>query len=251
MTNYRWVLPTSVTFAILVLGVSSIFRVIQGDMIAAAQFIVLAAILDGLDGELARLSKGITDFGKRLDMYVDAISFGVAPAVLIYDVMWSDFPALGWFIAITIVCAGVIRFSRDEVVSDVGGSQHTFRGLPIPVCAIWVGMFVLLMESDVWAGGSDSFLRQIPLPQIMWPLIFASLVLQVSNIPYVKPSKELVGLALALTVLGMLITHRPAMAFALGTCASMLAFMVIGPALVRHQTIHDDSDSEEPISVQR
>ena len=117
-----------------------------GHYMVAAQLIMLSMILDGLDGNLARLLKGTSQFGAELDTYVDMTSFGVAPALLAYLVVLKDFGFLGMLLASSIVLSGVIRLSRFRVIDPYRG-QRGYQGLPITVNAIWLNTGISISSS--------------------------------------------------------------------------------------------------------
>lgn len=248
--KWRRNIPTCITLGILLLGFHSILKSIAGEFVPAAQFIVLAAILDGLDGEVARLFRGITNFGARLDTYVDTISFGAAPAVLVYQAMWQDYGMWGTVVVSFIVIAAVIRFARyDYKQSRVG--HHTFRGLPIPVSGVWMAMYVILTESNTLAEGKF-FLDHGPLALVMWACTFAFLILQVSRVRYAKPTKEVIGFGLLATVVLMAVMGRPVLAFCIGTCVGLCFFAFAVPFYVHGNFPEEEEDSEEqPVEVRR
>jgi len=245
--KWRRIIPGLLTLTILFLGFLSMLKCLEGNIVLAAQLIVLAAILDGLDGEVARLFRGVTTFGAKLDTYVDIVTFGVAPAVLVYSATWKDAGAWGVLVAFCVVASGVIRFARYSV-SQSRVKQHTFGGLPIPVSAVWMSMLVLLTESTLLDDGRY-LLDRGALILLMWLVAFAFLLLQVTNIRYAKPHKEWIGFALGVTVVAMFVTGKPALAFCICTCISMFFFALVMPFLFH--TREDESDEEEAIAIRR
>jgi CDP-diacylglycerol--serine O-phosphatidyltransferase len=246
--KWRRIIPTLLTLSILALGFGSILKSAAGEFALAAQLIVLAAILDGLDGEVARLFRGVTAFGAKLDTYVDMVCFGVAPAVLVHQSMWKDVQLWSVVVPTAIVASGALRFARYST-SESRVKHHTFRGLPIPVSAIWLAMFVLFTESDLLIDTPFAFPHG-PLVLVMWSCAIAFLLLQVSNVRYAKPTKEMIGLGLAATLVLMLATGRLVAAFCVGTCFALFFFAFFGPFLVRGM-VEEDSDEEEPVTVRR
>ncbi|MCA1810126.1 MAG: CDP-alcohol phosphatidyltransferase family protein [Lentisphaerae bacterium] len=115
--SWRQLLPTLVTLAAMLCGFFSMLLALEGSahFMLAAQFIMLAMILDGLDGNLARHLKGTSTFGAELDTYVDMTAFGLAPAILIYQVSLQTY--IGWRVLMTamVVLSGVIRLARFKV----------------------------------------------------------------------------------------------------------------------------------------
>ena len=136
------------------------------------------------DHGMESISKEKTIF---LDSYVDTMSFAAAPAILVYQAVWRDFDLWGMLVAFAILASGVIRFSRSVVTQD-RGHRHYFNGLPIPLSAMWMAMYILVIH----AGAPD--LREMfqygPVSALRWicPLLFV--ILQVTSVPYVKPGRD-------------------------------------------------------------
>lgn len=129
-------------------GFLAIISVLNGDLSLAAMFILIAVIFDSLDGWVARKSNRVDDlgFGKNIDSLCDAISFGVAPGILLFAASKSYFiPYINILVALLIVLCGILRLSRFNVLSDSGTNfgKSKFIGLPIPTTALILGSFYL------------------------------------------------------------------------------------------------------------
>lgn len=111
----------------------------------AAYFLILAAVFDGLDGKVARLVRGNSDFGVQLDSLCDLVSFGVAPAILIYEWLLKDFGRIGTMAVFLFVAAGALRLARFNVQSGKVDSTY-FVGLPIPTSAMFVAASVIFID---------------------------------------------------------------------------------------------------------
>ena len=148
--NWRQIIPTLFTLAAMLCGFFSILLALEGEAsyLLSAQFIMLAMILDGIDGKVARLLKGTSAFGAELDTYVDMTAFGLAPAILIYQVALQRHD--DWRIVMTalVVLSGMIRLARFKVKDPLRG-QGGYCGLPITVSAGWVAIFVLLIYPSI------------------------------------------------------------------------------------------------------
>ena len=96
----RYILPSVLTLVGVCLGISSIKFALDGNFTFAVLFLVVAAILDALDGRVARLIKGTSNFGKELDSLTDFVSFGIAPAFIIYFWELNKFGKVGWLIVL-------------------------------------------------------------------------------------------------------------------------------------------------------
>jgi CDP-diacylglycerol--serine O-phosphatidyltransferase len=135
------ILPSLFTTGNLFLGFWAIVRTLHGQYAEAAPLIGWAIVLDLLDGQIARLTGTASEFGGELDSLADVISFGVAPALLVYAWTLSITGRPGWLAAFLFVTAGALRLARFNVQRNVVDSRY-FVGLPIPaaaaVLAAWV-----------------------------------------------------------------------------------------------------------------
>jgi CDP-diacylglycerol--serine O-phosphatidyltransferase len=136
----RFVLPNLVTLLAICLGLTSIRFATEQKFEMAAIFIVLAAVLDGLDGRLARALDGASRFGAELDSLADFVDFGVAPAFLLYFWSLHEIPSFGWFAALVFAIAAALRLARFNVMIDdpnkPAWQAQFFVGMPAPAGAI-------------------------------------------------------------------------------------------------------------------
>jgi CDP-diacylglycerol--serine O-phosphatidyltransferase len=137
-----FVLPTLFTVGNLFCGYLSIWASIRGTFESAAALVIVAAVLDGLDGRIARLTNSTSDFGEEYDSLADLVSFGVAPAVLAYSWGLSDFHRLGWMVSFLFVVCGSMRLARFNIQTKVSDKRY-FVGLPIPAAAATIVTLVL------------------------------------------------------------------------------------------------------------
>lgn len=146
---YVYVLPNLMTTGNLFCGFFSVMQSINGNFKAAAIAIVVAAIFDQLDGRLARLTQATSKFGAEYDSLCDLISFGMAPAVLMF--MWAlgSFGRLGWLACFLFVACGALRLARFNVQVNVVEKNY-FQGLPIPMAAGIVASAYLAFEDMGW-----------------------------------------------------------------------------------------------------
>jgi CDP-diacylglycerol--serine O-phosphatidyltransferase len=170
-----YVLPNLFTTASLLCGFSSILITIGGNYYLAAIFLLGAAILDGLDGRIARYTNTTTKFGAEYDSLADLIAFGVAPAILVY--MWGLAPygKWGWMAASLFVVCGALRLARFNIQIGIIESK-VFNGLPIPAAASVVATGIILYDH---LGGKGSFNHILVLAGV-----FCVALLMVSNIKY-------------------------------------------------------------------
>ena len=135
------ILPSLFTTGNLFLGFWAMIRVHHGRYEAAAPLIFGAIVLDLLDGRIARMTHTESEFGGELDSLADAISFGVAPALLVYAWGFGSVPRVGWLAAFLFMVCGVLRLARFNVQRhNVDG--RFFVGLPIPAAAAMVAALV-------------------------------------------------------------------------------------------------------------
>ncbi len=148
-----YVLPNTLTLCSMLLGFYSILSSLQGNYEHAAGAILFATIFDGLDGWVARLTNSTTKFGIELDSLSDLVSFGVAPAVMMYKWALAPFGRIGWAAAFWFMACGALRLARYNV--QMGSTESkSFTGMPIPGAAGIVASLVLFYHdvSDVALG---------------------------------------------------------------------------------------------------
>ncbi|MDA8123195.1 MAG: CDP-diacylglycerol--serine O-phosphatidyltransferase [Deltaproteobacteria bacterium] len=170
-----YILPNLITSGSLFAGFYSIAATYNGQFEKAAIAIIVGVVLDGLDGRVARMTKTTTQFGVEYDSLADLVSFGVAPAFLVYGWALSQFGRWGWLAAFLYLICGALRLARFNVqVNTV--EKGKFNGLPIPAAATFVASIILLFY---YLGGSGSF-RHLALLLAIYVLAF----LMVSTVRY-------------------------------------------------------------------
>lgn len=222
-----YILPNLLTTGNLFFGFFSIIKAMQGDFAWASVAILIATIFDILDGRVARLTHGSSEFGVQYDSLCDLVSFGLAPAFLMYQFVLHELGRFGWSVSFIFLACGALRLARFNVLSSIGKANDDFTGLPIPMAAGVVACFVSLvtdlhaedfgqiwwMQSVYELLVSKSFHRTFFL--VMGPLIA---FLMVSNVRYrshktvkltsVKPFRLL---AILVVVLGIA-AYKPSLA---------------------------------------
>lgn len=172
------ILPSAFTMANLFFGIYAMVVADRGDFILAAWFIVLAAVLDTLDGRIARFTRTGSRFGAELDSLVDAISFGVAPAWIIYRLHFMD-AAWGWILPFLYIMAVVIRLARFNV-EQAGEAKHNFHGLPSPT----TGMILATSYPFTQTPFFEEHLAFLPWTQVIGVTIVLLCALMLSHVPY-------------------------------------------------------------------
>ena len=138
--NVRMILPNMLTLIGVCIGLTSIRFALSGEFHLAIIAIIFAALFDWLDGRIARLIKGTSEVGKELDSLADVISFGVAPAFIMYFWTLSSLGRLGWLLCLIYVICVALRLARFNVHSNQGPSwkDNFFEGVPSPAGGILV-----------------------------------------------------------------------------------------------------------------
>jgi CDP-diacylglycerol--serine O-phosphatidyltransferase len=129
-----YLLPTAFTLANLFCGYASLVQSANGALSMAAILIIVAGFLDGLDGRIARLTGTTSEFGLQIDSLADIVSFGVAPAFLVYRWALHPFERLGWIVPFVFLVCAAMRLARFNVHKATGGKRF-FAGLPVPMAA--------------------------------------------------------------------------------------------------------------------
>ncbi len=174
----RTVVPNAITAAALCSGLTGIKFAISGDWSLAVFAIILAGVLDGIDGRIARLLKGQSRFGAELDSLADSLSFGMAPAIIFYLWTLQDLPRLGWFASLAFAICCALRLARFNAQIDTDEQPHKsagfLTGIPAPV-----GAGLAFLPFYLWmATGLDEF--RLPWVNALWMVGIAFLM--ISNI---------------------------------------------------------------------
>ncbi len=212
------VVPSLFTLANLFFGIWSIVLASQGHFYRASWWIVIAGVLDMLDGLSARVSRTGTQFGAQLDSLVDMVSFGLAPAVLIYHLQFADQGQFAWVFSYAFAVCVALRLARYTIRTD-GGSKAGFTGLPSPAAGMTLATYYPFTQTVFY----QTQLSNLPWNQIIVFLtIFLSLAM-VSNIQYARlprigfrSIRGILGLITNLTILGFGLWARDIFFFPLG-----------------------------------
>lgn len=137
-----YVIPNLFTTANLFFGFYSVISSINGRWTNAAVAILLATVFDGLDGRVARMTNTQSRFGEEYDSMSDLVSFGMAPAILMYQWALIPFGRMGWLIAFFFLACAALRLTRFNVLKQFSEKRY-FQGLPSPVAAGTVATAVL------------------------------------------------------------------------------------------------------------
>jgi CDP-diacylglycerol---serine O-phosphatidyltransferase len=177
------VMPSAFTLGNLFFGFWAIVSAFNGNFRWAGWFIVFAGILDMLDGRVARLSGTGTRFGAELDSLIDVISFGVAPALFMYFLDFSNAGRFAWILCYIYVVAVALRLARFNVLSAGKPPSPWFTGLPSPAAGMTLAVYYPFSQTN-WYGASLAYLDLQHEGLVVLMLLLA--VLMVSNVKYPK-----------------------------------------------------------------
>ncbi len=219
-SNLLYVLPNLFTASSIFVGVISIVEASKGHFVLASWLILLALVFDGLDGRIARMTNTTSQFGVEFDSLADIISFGIAPAMLLYFFIGHDFGRFGILVSALYVIFGAIRLARFNI-STAKTDPNVFIGLPIPTAAIFISMWILLFHKY----GLESY------SIVLLFLALSVAVLMVSNFRYpsfkkVKLDKPLVFKTMIISVIIASLLYLFA---AEGFALIILAYVLYGP----------------------
>jgi CDP-diacylglycerol--serine O-phosphatidyltransferase len=176
----RMILPNAITLIGVCIGLTSIKFALDGKFALAVIAILFAGLMDALDGRIARLIKGTSKMGKELDSLGDVISFGVAPAFIMYFWSLQYLDKLGWFVCLMYVVCVALRLARFNVNSEEEPSwkDNFFEGVPAPA-----GGIVVLMPLVISFSGIGEIFFKINY-DIVVPVFFIIVsILLISTIP--------------------------------------------------------------------
>jgi CDP-diacylglycerol---serine O-phosphatidyltransferase len=181
--------PSLFTLGNMACGFYALLSSVRGEFVSSAYAIIAGMVFDALDGRVARLVHGESSFGVEFDSMADFLSFGVAPAHMMYAFILKDYGAWGYPMAFMYALCGGLRLARFNATAHSGqGSKTHFTGLPIPGGAGFLASFVLLyqiIEEGRPAGQWKFLMDEIPsLVGLAPAMVVIIALLMVSTIPY-------------------------------------------------------------------
>ncbi|CAA9369356.1 MAG: CDP-diacylglycerol--serine O-phosphatidyltransferase, partial [uncultured Gemmatimonadetes bacterium] len=172
------ILPSGLTLGNLFLGVWAIVSASRGQFELAAWLIVIAGVADMLDGRVARFTSTGSDFGAELDSLVDAVSFGVAPAMIMYFLFFQS-GLWSWVIAFLYIAAAIVRLARFNV-EQAGRAKTAFHGLPSPAAGGTLATLYPFSQTDFF----QRHLTHLPWNQLAGGLMLVVAGLMISHVLY-------------------------------------------------------------------
>jgi len=206
----RAVLPNAITAAALCSGLTGIRFAIVGEWDQALFAIILAGVLDGIDGRIARLLKAQSRFGAELDSLADSLSFGMAPALVMF--LWSlqGLPRFGWFAALAFAICCALRLARFNARIDLEDQPHKsvgfLTGVPAPI-----GAGLAFLPLYLWLASGEELFREPWLVAIWMTIIAALMISNLATLSWtsIRPrsSIRLEAIALAGLIFAALLTE--------------------------------------------
>lgn len=240
-----YLLPNMITTLALFTGFVSVVASIDGQYQRAAVAIIVAAILDALDGRIARLTKTTSLFGIQYDSLSDVFAFGAAPALLVFTAVLHPFGRFGWLGAFLFLACGALRLARYNVQAQRVGEKH-FTGLPIPAAGGMIAISVLLVMDLAPEGGFEPQIVKLVFIAGVYALSF----LMVSAVPYpsfkqivIPRNKAFQTLALVVLMLAIMANYPIYFLFGFGVFYIVVS-PIIGPWLLKKLGILDTDKIE-------
>ena len=225
-------MPNGLTLFNLFCGVYAMILAIRGEFSAAPAFIVLGGIADVLDGRVARATGTGSRFGEELDSLVDAISFGLAPAVMMY----LELPSHGtweWLFVFIFTACAVMRLARFNI-EQAGRKKTYFHGLPTPAAGLTLATYYWFSQTPLYSKSvilfTDSTLSDLPWHVILRGLMAVLAALMISEVPYPnvpavgwRTPRKLLGSIVVLGSIILLLVRREEFIF-----PALLAYVLYG-----------------------
>ena len=252
----RMILPNAITLIGVCIGLSSIKFALDGKFALAVIAILFASLMDALDGRIARLIKGTSKMGKELDSLGDVISFGVAPAFIMYFWNLQYLDKLGWFVCLIYVVCVALRLARFNVSSSEEPSwkDNFFEGVPSPAGGIIVLMPLIFSFSDL-----ENFFFKINYDMTVPAFFIVVSVLLISTIPTYSFKKIVIPRSMTKFLLfglviffGALLVYTfkiLALSSFLYLCLIPVSFFHFSKIKKRKKIIDEKNESEEPEDI--
>jgi len=223
-----YLLPNLFTTAALFSGFYAIVSAMHSRFEPAAIAVFVAMVLDGIDGRVARMTNTQTDFGAEYDSLSDMVSFGLAPALVVYQWALSDLGKLGWLAAFIYAATAALRLARFNTQVGIADKRY-FQGLASPsAAAIVAGM--------VWVGETYA-IKHILVDYVAWGLTVAVGLLMVSNVRYysfktlnLRDRVPFVAILAIVLILVLISSNPPVVLFSV-----FFAYALSGPVLTLTQ----------------
>lgn len=236
MIEKKYIAPNAITAANMFLGYMSIIASIKGEFTQAIWFIIAAMVCDTLDGKTARKLDAFSEFGKEFDSFCDAISFGLAPGILIFSILTKEASLSQFVVPISFIYAlcGVMRLVKFNIMTTASSEKDDFSGMPIPCGASLVVSYYLL--ADTLMKGKIFGEMDIFSAEMFSVIAVFSAILMVSTIPFKTPDKVFAAIPKKMFPLFLLVILATLKYSLFIVTAYYVLYNVYYFALVRFQT---------------
>lgn len=244
MSNRRrgiYLLPNLFTTSALFCGFYAIVAAISARYEPAAVAVFVAMVLDGMDGRIARMTNTQSDFGVQYDSLSDLVSFGLAPALVIYQWSLYGLGKLGWLAAFTYTAAAALRLARFNAQAKSQDKRY-FQGLPSPAAAAVIAGFI-------WLGDANGHYDGTNLLWFSFPLTIATSILMVSNIRFhsfkqfdLKGRVPFMTIAILVVILVFIALRPSVVLFLLAFCYAMSGPFLTLIQIRRHRALRRTQD---------
>jgi CDP-diacylglycerol--serine O-phosphatidyltransferase len=170
--------PNTITALSIFTGYLSIIYALDNQFVVAAWLILLAGLLDSMDGRVARRMDATSAFGEEFDSMADVVNYGVSPSLLFYKVFFASFGLVGIGICFLCVFCAAFRLARFNVLSSAGADKSYFTGLPSTIGGGWLASYVIFAHA-VWGTGYGPM-------SLAAMLVVLACGLMISQVPYEK-----------------------------------------------------------------
>lgn len=228
-----YLLPNLLTTAALMCGFFAIIQAMQGAFERAAVLIFVAMVLDGLDGRVARMTRTQSAFGAEYDSLSDMVSFGAAPALVIYEWVLRDLGRIGWIVAFVYCAGAALRLARFNTTQEVIDKRY-FQGLPSPAAAALVAGFLWVMI-DAGVNAADvSWLAAVITAFAGITMVTGFRYYSFKDIN-LKKSVPFIVVAAGVLVLILVSSHPPGMLFGLFVIYALSGYALAAMRLFRRK----------------
>ena len=237
-------LPSGLTIANLFFGIFAIVAASRGDPTKAGLYVVLAGIFDVLDGRVARATNTGTPLGSELDSLVDIVSFGVAPAMIMYFAVLNR-EGWDWVFSFAFIACAALRLARFNV-EQAGRAKKYFHGLPSPAAGLTLATYYWFSQTPLYA---DTNIANLPW-HVMLRFVMAGLAaLMVSDVSYpavptvgIRSLREILGsLVVAGTIIGVFFVPKQ---FFFPACLAYVLFGLVKTVMLGLLGMRAGSDAE-------
>ncbi len=269
-----YLLPNLMTAGNLFCGFAAILRIVEGALLqagagpdpaaiataaelaagkfhAAIWLILASCIFDLLDGRLARLGGNESSFGREFDSLADVVSFGVAPALMVYRIVLHEFPRMGWIIASLYLVCGALRLARFNCLaaSDSVAANKEFKGFPIPAAAgviASITLFMLWLDDRGRDIGNGKWVLAVLMVFLSWMMFSGFKYPSFKSINWrtTRSLPRFIAIVFVLVVTAMYYEWMPAVIF-----VSYLLYGFLRPFLSRKlkEEIEEEAEDDEPL----